>query len=314
MDAAVDDRLFHGLKSLFSSHNQFAQGQNEIGFQGNGIVLLGVIAVDVHGVDILGGGWADLDDLTFQPRHQRRIFGFGVADNDVVTGGEEGIRNLTLCRKGLAGTGGAQNQTVGVLELLSVNHNQVVGKRVQTIVKGFLSILKQLLGGERNENCRAGGGHAPLNLDLVISQRQRGHQPLLLLVVQPPQIAVVLLGNGVGLKDIGFQLLLGAAGVENQESEQEHTLILGLEFFQQRFGIIAVGGEVGRNDVHVIAGADSLFLLLNLAAIQFRDGVLDLPDGLVLIDGLDVHGHDFAGIHVQEVLQQLVADIGSGDL
>ena len=69
-----------------------------------------------------------------------------------------------------------------------------------------------------------------------------------------------------------------------------------------------------RTDVHVIAGADSLFLLLNLAAIQFRDGVLDLLDGLVLIDGLDVHGHDFAGIHVQEVLQQLVADIGSGDL
>ena len=42
--------------------------------------------------------------------------------------------------------------------------------------------------------------------------------------------------------------------------------------------------------------------------------MLDLLDGLVLIDGLDVHGHDFAGIHVQEVLQKLVADVGSGDL
>ena len=124
----------------------------------------------------------------------------------------------------------------------------------------------------------------------------------------------MLLGNGVGLKDIGFQLLFGAAGVEDEEGEQEHTLVLGLEFFQQRFGIIAVGGKVRRNDIHVITGADSLFLLLNLAAIQLRDGVLDLLDGLVLIDGLDVHGHDLAGIHVQKVLQQLVADIGSGDL
>lgn len=114
MDAAVDDRFFHGLKSLFAAHNQFAQGQNEIGFQGNGIVLLGVIAVDVHGVDILGGGWADFDDLTLQPRHQCRIFGFGITDDDVVTGGEEGIGDLTLCGEGLAGTGGTQNQTVGV--------------------------------------------------------------------------------------------------------------------------------------------------------------------------------------------------------
>ena len=249
MDAAVDDRFFHGLKSLFAAHNQFAQGQNEIGFQGNGIVLLGVIAVDVHGVDILGGGWADFDDLTLQPRHQCRIFGFGITDDDVVTGGEEGIGDLTLCGEGLAGTGGTQNQTVGVLELLSVNHDEVVGKCVQTIVQGFLPILKQLLGGERNKNCRAGGGHAPLNLNPVVGQRQRGHQPLLLLVVKPPQIAVVLLGNGVGLKGIGFQLLFGAAGVENQKGEQEHTLVLGLEFFQQGFGIIAVGGEVGRNDV-----------------------------------------------------------------
>ena len=54
----------------------------------------------------------------------------------------------------------------------------------------------------------------------------------------------MLLGNGVGLKDIGFQLLLGAAGVEDEEGEQEHTLVLGLEFFQQGFGIVAVGSKV----------------------------------------------------------------------
>ena len=115
MDAAVDDRFFHGLKSLFAAHNQFAQGQNEIGFQGNGIVLLGVIVVDVHGVDILGGGWAAFDDLTFQPCHQRGIFGFGVADNDVVTGGEEGIGDLTLCGEGLAGTGVPRIRPLGFL-------------------------------------------------------------------------------------------------------------------------------------------------------------------------------------------------------
>ena len=76
MDAAVDDRFFHGLKSLFAAHNQFAQGQNEIGFQGNGIVLLGVIAVDVHGVDILGAGGTDVNNLPMQTLHQRSVIGW----------------------------------------------------------------------------------------------------------------------------------------------------------------------------------------------------------------------------------------------
>ena len=97
MDAAVDDRFFHGLKSLFAAHNQFAQGQNEIGFQGNGIVLLGVIVVDVHGVDILGGGWADFDDLTFQPVHQRGVFAFGVVDDNIIVRHQKRIGNFTLC-------------------------------------------------------------------------------------------------------------------------------------------------------------------------------------------------------------------------
>ena len=41
-----------------------------------------------------------------------------------------------------------------------------------------------------------------------------------------------------------------------------------------------------------------------------RDGALDRLDGLVLVNGLDVHGDDLAGIHVQKILQQLVADVG----
>ena len=34
-----------------------------------------------------------------------------------------------------------------------------------------------------------------------------------------------------------------------------------------------------RTDVHVIPGTDGLLLLLNLAAVQFGNGVLDLLDG-----------------------------------
>ena len=53
--------------------------------------------------------------------------------------------------------------------------------------------------------------------------------------------------------------------------------------------------------------------LLDLAAVQFRDGALHRLDGTVLVNGLDVHGNDLAGIHVQKILQKLVADVGCRD-
>ena len=229
VNAAVNHRFFYRLQALLAAHNQLTQGENKIGFQGNGVVLLGVIAVDVHGVDILSGGGADFDDLAFQTCHQRCIFRFGVANDDIVTGGEEGVGNFTLCRKRLAGTGGAENQAIGVFQLFPVNHNQIVGKSVQTVIQCFLSILKQLLSGKGNKNGCTGGSHTPLNLNLVVGQGQRGHEALFLLIIQPTQIAVVLLGDGVCLEHIGFQLLLGIAGVQHQKGQKKHTLILRLE-------------------------------------------------------------------------------------
>ena len=42
--------------------------------------------------------------------------------------------------------------------------------------------------------------------------------------------------------------------------------------------------------------------------------MLDGFDGLVLVNGLDVHGNDLAGIHVQKILQQLVTQVRSRDI
>lgn len=36
---------------------------------------------------------------------------------------------------------------------------------------------------------------------------------------------------------------------------------------------------------------------LNLTSVQFRDGALHRLDGTILIDTLNVHGNDLAGIH-----------------
>ena len=107
-----------------------------------------------------------------------------------------------------------------------------------------------------------------------------------LLEVQSAQVAVVLLGNGAGLKDVVFQLLFRAPGVQHQKGDEKHPLVLALQFFQQGFCIPAIGCQIGRNNVNIIPGTDCLFLLLNLAAIQFRDGALDRLDGTILVNGL----------------------------
>ncbi len=60
---------------------------------------------------------------------------------------------------------------------------------------------------------------------------------MLLLKIKAAQVAVVLLGDGAGLKDVVFQLLLCAPGVQNKERHQKHSLILALKFFEQGFRI-----------------------------------------------------------------------------
>ena len=62
---------------------------------------------------------------------------------------------------------------------------------------------------------------------------------LLLLEIKAAQVAVVLLGDGAGLKDVVFQLLLRAPGVQHQKSDEEHPLVLALQFLQKSLGISA---------------------------------------------------------------------------
>ena len=109
---------------------------------------------------------------------------FRVADDNIIVRHKECVADLTLCAEGFTGTGSAQNQTVGVLQLFAVNHNQVVGQGVQAIIQAFLAVVEQFLRGKRHKNRRAAGGQPPLNFDLAVCQRQAAHQPLLLLKIK----------------------------------------------------------------------------------------------------------------------------------
>ena len=171
---------------------------------------------------------------------------FWVADDNIIVCHEERIADLTLCTEGFTGAGGAEDQAIGVLQLLPVHHDQVVGQGVQAVIQAFFARLVKFLCGERNEDCRAAGSQSPLDFDLAVSQRQTAHQSLLLLVVQSAQVAVVLLGNTGCLKNIVFQFLLSPAGVQHQKSDEEHPLVLALQFLQQGFCISAVGCQIRR--------------------------------------------------------------------
>lgn len=171
---------------------------------------------------------------------------FGVVDDNIIVRHQKSVGDLTLCAERFARAGSAENQPVGVFQLLAVHHNQVIGQGVQAVIQAFLAVVEQLLRGKGHKNRRAAGGQSPLNFDLAIRQRQAAHQALLLLEIQPAQIAVVLLGDTGCLKDVVFQLLLRAPGVQNKKCHQKHSLILALQLFEQGFRIPSVSCQIRR--------------------------------------------------------------------
>ena len=188
-------------------------------------------------------------------------FAFGIVHDNIIVRHQKSVGNFTLCRETFARAGSAEDQTIGVLQLLPVYHDKVVGQSIQAVVQRFLAALVQFLRGKRNEDGGAAGGQAALNLDLAVCQRQATHQPLLLLVVQSAQVTVVFLGDGAGLKNIVFQFLFRASSVQHQKSDKEHPLVLALQFFQKCLGIPAVGCQIRRNDVNIISGTDGFLLV-----------------------------------------------------
>ena len=54
--AAVDDGLFDGLEALSPADDKLAQGENEVGFQGQRALILRVVQIDVHGIDVMSAG------------------------------------------------------------------------------------------------------------------------------------------------------------------------------------------------------------------------------------------------------------------
>ena len=167
-----------------------------------------------------------------QRLHQRRVFSLRVTDEDVVVCQQVAVGDLTLGAERFAAARRTQNQPVGVLELLAVGHDHVVGQGVEAVIHRFARGLEQLLRGEGHEDGRGAGGQRALNFQLVYTQRQRGRQRLLLLEVQAGELAVVFLRHALRLKDHVFKRLPVCAGVEHQKRDQKHALVSALQILQ----------------------------------------------------------------------------------
>ena len=90
-DASVYDGLFNGLKAFPASHDQFAQGEDEIAFQGQGILVFAVVQVQVHRVYIIPGVCGYLYDLSSKMLREGSVFRLGVAYDDVVVRHKEHV-------------------------------------------------------------------------------------------------------------------------------------------------------------------------------------------------------------------------------
>ncbi len=122
----VDNRFLDGLQPGLAAHDELAEGQHEVAFQRQGVLLIRIIQVDVQRVHIVGAGRGQPDHLPAQPLHQGRILVLRVADDDVIFGGQDDEGDLPLTAHGLAAARRAKHQPVGAPGLFAVQKDHVV--------------------------------------------------------------------------------------------------------------------------------------------------------------------------------------------
>ena len=102
--------------------------------------------------------------------------------------------------------------------------------------------------------------------------------------------------------------------IQHQKSQHEKPFVPGLQFVQQLFGVLAVGGKVAGEDVHIVPGTDSLFLFLNLHGIKVGDFSLDGLDSLGLVDGLHMEIDENPVFRFEKIGQHFVRKFRRKDL
>ena len=122
------------------------------------------------------------------------------------------------------------------------------------------------------------------------------------------------MGNGGSLEHRVFELLAIGRRVHDEDGHEEQPLVAGLEILQQTLRLTAEGGEIGRDDVHIVAGADRLFLFFNLHLVEVGDLRLDALDCLRLVNRPDMKIDRDVAVHLKEVGKHTVIEFRREDL
>ena len=80
-------------------------------------------------------GWCNVNHLSPQCMDQRIVLTFRIAYNHIILSHEEDITDLTLGGERFTGTRCAQNQTIGVLQLLPIHHDHIVAEGIQPVIE-----------------------------------------------------------------------------------------------------------------------------------------------------------------------------------
>ena len=305
--AAVQDGFLLGGNTS-GAHQLFEQGEDKLGFLNQRVALVPIGFVHVQCIDVGIGRGRHPDHLTTQRFRQEAKFGFGVQNEDIVIGGQGDADDLLLGGEGFAGAADTQTETVPVEEFAAVRHDHVLGNSVLPVVDA--TALEDLLGAEGNQHRSALCGQGAQGMDFPQSIGQNGIQAILLLPAQRAHLAQMLSGHGEDGFGIRVQLLLGVGQMHQRHQAEHHPLVPVCEVVQHLLGFLPLLLHVVGQHGGEVVGSVLFPLPVGRIGLHTQQLVLDLPHCLVGGNRQDVNGQHEAAVHVAELGNHGVFDIG----
>ena len=176
--------------------------------------------------------WGDLQDDPPEGPHQVPILALGVDDDNIIVGRQGDKGDKLLHGEGLAGAGDAQDEAVGVEEILAVADQKVFADGVDAAVNA--PHVLNLLDAEGHQGGRGLGGQRAGHVDGAQAIGQGGVKAVLLLVSENGEVAQGLGEQGLR---VGVELFQCVGHVQQGHIGIDHALVPGAQIVQKFLGL-----------------------------------------------------------------------------
>ena len=304
--AAVNDGLFLG-RQLARPDELLTEGKQKFRFQHHRILAIAIALLHIHGVDMVGRGGGDVDDLTAKTFDEGPVLRFRIDDDDIVLRGQRQRHHLLLGAEGFAGAGDTQNECVAVEKLPAVRYDKIFTDGVLPVV--HTAPVPDLLGLKGHENSQRFRGQGAQCIDATQTQRQRRHQPVCLLPVQRRELAEVLAGNGLERFRVAVQFLLAVCQMYQRHHGKHHPLVAGGEIVQHLAGLLALLLQIVRYNGGEVIVRVLPALPVGHIGLHTQQAVLHLSHRLIGRDRDDVDGQHEAAVQAGELVDHGILDV-----